>query len=113
MGSDDREGGQDAMRCGSWIMDHDPMFWITIMPALMLVFFRARLSSYLCRLFTMCVNQSMLGVVSTPPHYLGAEGESDISAIPPVTCWSSASGACWMILIQRSKKTPSVPSSMV
>ena len=31
---------------------------------------RAGLSSYLCRLCTMCVNLSMLRVVSTPPHYL-------------------------------------------
>jgi hypothetical protein len=30
---------------------------------------RAGLSSYLCRLCTMCVNLSMLGVVSTTPHY--------------------------------------------
>jgi hypothetical protein len=30
---------------------------------------RAGLSSYLCRLCPMCVNPSMLGVVSTPPQY--------------------------------------------
>ena len=31
---------------------------------------RARLSSYLCRSCTTCVNPSMLGLVSTPPHHL-------------------------------------------
>jgi hypothetical protein len=31
---------------------------------------RAGLSSYLSRLCTMCVNLSILGVVSTPPQYI-------------------------------------------
>jgi hypothetical protein len=33
-------------------------------------FARAGLSGYLCKLCTMCVNLSMLGVVSTPPQQL-------------------------------------------
>jgi hypothetical protein len=33
----------------------------------------AGLSSYLCRLCTLCVHLSVLGVVSTPPHYVAVE----------------------------------------
>jgi len=43
----------------------------------MLVLARAGLSSYLCRLCTMYVNLSVLGVVSTPPQYFQMRCISD------------------------------------
>ena len=48
---------------------------------------RAKLSSYLYRPCTMCVNPSMLGVVSTPPQYCKFDRPRSASRqSPPVFC---------------------------